>query len=250
MDNVVVIMAGGLGKRMKSELPKVLHKVLDKPMLVHVVERAIEMNPIKIYIVVGKYLPIIKDVLYQYDILDHVEFVIQFEALGTGHAIQCCTPYLYQHEDSNTLILSGDVPLIKTDTLKNMLKKLEYGRIMTTMLEDPTGYGRIIEKEGEFEKIVEEKDCNDEERKCQKTNAGIYAFDTITLCKYLPHLKNDNAQKEYYLTDIVEIIKTKENVEIELYDMPVEKQIELTGINTKEQLEELNEELRKKKNEK
>ena len=79
MDNVVVIMAGGLGKRMKSELPKVLHKVLDKPMLVHVVERAKEMNPIKIYIVVGKFLHVIKDVLYHYDMLDHVEFVIQFK---------------------------------------------------------------------------------------------------------------------------------------------------------------------------
>lgn len=249
MDNVVVIMAGGLGKRMKSELPKVLHKVMDKPMLVHVVERAIEVNPIKIYIVVGNFLHVIKDVLHQYDMLNHIEFVNQTEALGTGHAIQCCTPYLYRHENSNTLILSGDVPLIKTDTLKNMLKKLEYGRIMTTMLEEPKGYGRIIEKEGKFEKIVEEKDCNDEERKCKKTNAGIYAFDTITLCKYLPLLKNDNAQKEYYLTDIVEIIKNKENVDIDLYDMPKEKQIELTGINTKEQLEELNETLRKMKKE-
>lgn len=247
MDNVVVIMAGGLGKRMNSILPKVLHKVLDKPMLVHVLERAIEIKPIKIYVVAGKYLPVIKDTLYHYDMLDHIEFVVQFEALGTGHALQCCRPYLYQHEYSNTLILSGDIPLIKTDTLKNMLKKLEYGRIMTTILEDPTGYGRIIEKEGQFEKIVEDKDCGEEERKCQKTNAGIYAFDTITLCNNLPYLKINNVQKEYYLTDIVEIIKTKEDVEIELYDMPVEKQMELTGVNTKEQLKKLNDELSKMK---
>ena len=114
VDNVVVIMAGGLGKRMKSDLPKVLHKVMDKPMLVHVIERALEIKPIKIYIVVGKYMPIIKDTLYHYDMLDYVEFINQPEALGTGHAIQCCRPYLYQHEYSNTLILSGDVPLIKT----------------------------------------------------------------------------------------------------------------------------------------
>jgi UDP-N-acetylglucosamine diphosphorylase/glucosamine-1-phosphate N-acetyltransferase len=248
MNNVVVIMAGGLGKRMKSDLPKVLHKVMDKPMLVHVIERALEIKPIKIYIVVGKYMPIIKDTLYHYDMLDYVEFINQPEALGTGHAIQCCRPYLYQHEYSNTLILSGDVPLIKTETIKNMVKNMEHARIMCTTLENPTGYGRIIEKEGKFEKIVEEKDCNDEERKCRKTNAGIYTFDTITLCKYLPLLSNDNSQGEYYLTDIVEIIKTKEDVEIELYEMPVEKQIELTGVNTKEQLEKLNEELKKMKN--
>ena len=135
----------------------------------------------------------IKDTLYHYDMLDYVEFINQPEALGTGHAIQCCRPYLYQHEYSNTLILSGDVPLIKTETIKNMVKNMEHARIMCTTRENPTGYGRIIEKEGKFEKIVEEKDCNDEERKCRKTNAGIYTFDTITLCKYLPLLSNDNA---------------------------------------------------------
>ena len=248
MDNVVVIMAGGLGKRMNSDIPKVLHKVNDKPMLVHVIESALAIQPIKIYIVVGKYAPIIKDTLYYYDLLDYIEFIKQEEALGTGHAIQCCRPYLYQHEYSNTIILSGDVPLITTKTIRHMIRDLDYGRILTTILNDPTGYGRIIEKEGKFEKIVEEKDCNDLERKCQKINAGIYSFDTITLCKYLPLLSNDNAQGEYYLTDIVEIIKTKEDVEIELYEMPVEKQIELTGVNTKEQLEELNKELKKMKN--
>jgi bifunctional N-acetylglucosamine-1-phosphate-uridyltransferase/glucosamine-1-phosphate-acetyltransferase GlmU-like protein len=172
--------------------------------------------------------------------LDYVEFINQPEALGTGHAIQCCRPYLYQHEYSNTLILSGDVPLIKTETIKNMIKNMEHARIMCTILENPTGYGRIIEKEGKFEKIVEEKDCNDEERKCQKTNAGIYAFDTFILCKYLPLLSNNNAQGEYYLTDIVEIIKNKEEVDIEMYEMPLENQQELLGVNTEQQLIELN----------
>ena len=121
-----------------------------------------------------------------------------------------------------------------------MINELNYARIMTTKLQDPHGYGRIIEKEGIFQKIVEEKDCDDEERKCQKTNAGIYAFNSSMLFKYLPYLSNDNAQKEYYLTDIVEIIKINEDVNIDLYDMPIDRQIELTGVNTKEQLEELN----------
>ena len=118
-------------------------------------------------------------------------------------------------------------------------------RIMTTMLDNPYGYGRIIEIDGDFQKIVEEKDCNEEERLCKKTNAGIYAFHSDLLYKYLPMLHNNNAQQEYYLTDIVEIMKTHENIQVDIYDMPVENQIELTGVNTKEQLEELNEMLLK-----
>ena len=242
-EKVVIIMAGGLGKRMKSALPKVLHVILDKPMLVHVVERALELNPTKILVIVGKYLPVIAETLKNYDLLKYVDFINQPVALGTGHAIQCCRDEL--DNDANVLILSGDVPLIKTDTLHEMMDDLKYARIMTTVLEDPHGYGRIIEKEGVFEKIVEEKDCNDDERKCQKTNAGIYAFDSQILYKYLPYISNDNTQEEYYLTDIVEIIKQHECVSIDLYDMPIDKQIELTGVNTKEQLEELNKTLKK-----
>ena len=242
-ENVVIIMAGGLGKRMQSTLPKVLHEILGKPMLVHVVERALELNPTKIYVVVGKYLPIIAETLSNYDLIKYVDFINQSVALGTGHAIQCCRDQL--NNDANVLILSGDVPLIKTDTLKKMMDELKYARIMTTTMDDPHGYGRIIENGGIFEKIVEEKDCNDEERKCQKTNAGIYAFASQMLYKYLPYISNDNAQEEYYLTDIVEIIKQHEGVSIDLYDMPVSNQIELTGVNTKEQLEELNIELKK-----
>lgn len=242
-ENVVIIMAGGLGKRMQSTLPKVLHEIFDKPMLVHVVERALEIKPTKIYVVVGKYLPVIAETLTNYDLIKHVDFIYQRAALGTGHAIQCCRDQL--NNDANVLILSGDVPLIKTDTLKMMMNELKYARIMTTMLKDPHGYGRVIETDGVFEKIVEEKDCNDEERKCQKTNAGIYAFNSQMLYKYLPYLSNNNTQKEYYLTDIVEIIKQHEGVPIDLYDMPVSNQIELTGINTKEQLEELNNTLKK-----
>ena len=242
-NKVVIIMAGGLGKRMQSALPKVLHEILDKPMLVHVVERALELNPTKIFVVVGKYLPVISETLKTHNVLKYVEFINQPEALGTGHAIQCCRDQL--DTDASVLILSGDVPLIKTQTLHEMMNCLNYARIMTTKLDNPNGYGRIIEKDGLFEKIVEEKDCNDEERKCQKTNAGIYVFNSKMLYKYLPFLSNDNAQKEYYLTDIVKIIKDHERVVIDFYDMPVEKQIELTGVNTKEQLEELNIALKK-----
>lgn len=234
----VIIMAGGLGKRMNSTLPKVLHKIQDKPMLVHVIERALELNPNHILVVVGKYLPVISETLKEYNVLKHVEFVNQPEALGTGHAIQCCREQL--NNDANVIILSGDVPLIKTDTLREMITDLDCARIMTSIMDNPHGYGRVIEKDGIFEKIVEEKDCNDEERKCTKTNAGIYAFKSKLLYTYLPYLSNDNAQNEYYLTDIVKIMKEHEKVQIGVYNIPTERQIELTGVNTKEQLEGLN----------
>lgn len=242
----VIIMAGGLGKRMESTLPKVLHKVLDKPMLVHVIETALTLKPDNIFVIVGKYLSIIGDTLNEYGVLKHVKFVHQEEALGTGHAIQCCREHI-KDLNSKVLILSGDVPLIKENTLLQMVNKLDKARIMTTILEEPYGYGRIIETNGIFSKIVEQKDANEEELKCQKVNAGIYAFDSNILYKYLPYLSNDNAQKEYYLTDIVEIIKNNEHIDIELFNMSKEQQIELTGVNTKQQLEELNKMLRESK---
>ena len=240
MNDIIIIMAGGLGKRMNSTLPKVLHKVLDKPMLVHVVERALELNPIKIFIVVGKYIHAITETLYFYNMLEHVEFVNQPDAMGTGHAIQCCLPYIDGYKNCNVLILSGDVPLIKIDTLQEMLHNLKSVRIMTAIHDDPTGYGRVIEKNNCFDKIIEDKDCNEDELKCKKTNSGIYAFNTQILCKYLPYLRNNNTQNEYYLTDIIEIIKNEENITVEQYNIATDKHIEITGINSRKQLEELN----------
>lgn len=239
MSHSIIIMAGGLGKRMESDLPKVLHKVLNKPMLVHVIETSLSLKPDNIFIIVGKYLSVIKDILNNYGVLKYIKFVEQSEALGTGHAIQCCRDHI-KELNSKVLILSGDVPLIKENTLLQMMNKLDKARIMTTVLEEPYGYGRIIENNDIFSKIVEQKDANDEEKKCKKVNAGIYAFDSNILYKYLPYLSNDNAQKEFYLTDIMEIIKNNEHIDIELFNMPKEQQIELTGVNTKQQLKDLN----------
>ena len=244
-DNIIIIMAGGLGKRMESSLPKVLHQILDKPMLVHVIERSLELKPHKILVVVGQYLPIIKETLDTYGLLDKIEFVIQLEAKGTGHAIQCCKNNLISNDfnidysNFNVLILSGDVPLISKWTLQQMISDVNTVKLMVTKMEDPNGYGRIIEKDGFFEKIVEHKDCNENELLCNKVNAGIYVFKNKYLQNYLHLLNNNNAQQEYYLTDLVEIIKLHENVNIDLYEIPSNRQIELTGINTKKQLEEL-----------
>jgi UDP-N-acetylglucosamine diphosphorylase/glucosamine-1-phosphate N-acetyltransferase len=236
----VLILAGGLGKRMKSDLPKVLHKLMGKPMLVRVIETAYSIQPEKIFLIVGKYESIIRETLALYISLDNIVFVNQSEALGTGHAVQCALPNLLKlPKNDKILILSGDVPLLKEDTMKSMFSSNHSVNLLTTLYDNPYGYGRIIKKNSDFLKITEEKDCNDEERKIKEINAGVYSFESDVLCKYLPMITNNNAQKEYYLTDIFEIILSNENIEIGLIQLPKEKNLELIGINTKEQLEEL-----------
>jgi bifunctional UDP-N-acetylglucosamine pyrophosphorylase/glucosamine-1-phosphate N-acetyltransferase len=121
-----------------------------------------------------------------------------------------------------------------------MVTNLNTIRIAVTYLENSTGYGRIVEKDGKFDKIVEEKDCDTVQKTIQKVNCGLYALDCNTLCRYLPHLKNNNSQNEYYLTDIIEIIKCEERIDaIEMYEISKDSQHEIMGVNTLQQLEEL-----------
>lgn len=242
-DLIVIIMAGGLGKRMNSHLPKVLHNIDGKPMIAHIIQQAFLLNPIKIFIVVGKFRDIIEQSLATYIRLDNIEFILQEEALGTGHAIQCCRNVLlqYTNANANVLILSGDTPFIQSSTISDMLQNVDKVKIVTTVMQNPYGYGRIIEStlDGTFEKIVEEKDCSSLEKQLQKVNCGIYVFDLAILCEYLPFLTNQNAQQEYYLTDIIELIKHGKQTIVDLYNIPEDRQIEITGVNTIEQLEEL-----------
>jgi bifunctional N-acetylglucosamine-1-phosphate-uridyltransferase/glucosamine-1-phosphate-acetyltransferase GlmU-like protein len=153
-DNIIIIMAGGLGKRMNSSIPKVLHKISGKPMLVHVILQAQLLSPQKILIVVGKYKDIIETTLREYISLDTIEFIIQSEALGTGHAIQCCRDTLLQYDNTNVVILSGDTPLLQSTTISDMLIGFNVAKIVTTRMNIPTGYGRIIETNDFFDKIV------------------------------------------------------------------------------------------------
>jgi len=241
--NIIIIMAGGLGKRMKSDLPKVLHKINGKPLLLNVIQESMLLDPLKILIVVGYYRNVIEQTLSQYISIDNIEFIMQHEALGTGHAIQCCRAELLKYTDTNVIILSGDTPLLKSSTIKEILFDFHKVKIVTTIMKNPYGYGRIIETNGMFDKIVEEKDCTVEEQIVKRVNCGIYAFDTQILCKYLPLLTNKNAQGEYYLTDVVEIIKMNEDIHIDLYDICDDKQIEVMGVNTIEQLHALEEKL-------
>ena len=243
-DLVVIIMAGGLGTRMESNIPKVIHTLAGIPMINHIIKNLKKLekkiNLKQILIVVGKYKKEIQEVIEEYEELTNITYVTQTEALGTGHAIQCCLSELIKYTNTNTLILSGDVPMFSTNSMFNMVNKLDKARIIITTTNNPSGYGRIIIKNGKFERIVEHNDCNSEQLNILKVNCGIYAFNTEILCKWLPFIKNNNKKHEYYLTDIVEIIKWEENIEIELYDLPKEKMIEVIGVNTISQLNELN----------
>ena len=240
---VVVIMAGGLGKRMESTLPKVLHKVAGIPMICHLLIKLKVLQNIiniqKIIIIVGKHKDIIKSELDKYEYLPKVEYVLKDEPLGTGHAVTCCINELNEFPDSDVLILSGDVPLLSTQTMNNLINMDEHVRIIVTSLENPTGYGRIIQIDNKFDKIVEQKDCNKMESQVKQVNCGIYVIKSKYLCKYLPYLKNENSQHEYYLTDIIEIIKREVKIDIGMLKIPEVNNYEIIGVNTIDQLNEL-----------
>lgn len=240
---VVIIMAGGLGTRMESDIPKVIHKLAGIPMINHILhnlqklEKKILLK--QILIVVGKYKNQIQEAIEKDLKLSNITYVNQPEPLGTGHAIQCCISELIKYPNSNTLILSGDVPLFSNISMFNFINNMNKAKIITTTNNNPTGYGRIIIKNNKFERIVEHNDCNSDQLSILKINCGIYAFNTEILCKWLPFINNKNKKQEYYLTDIVEIIKREENIDIEMYDLPSEKMIEVIGVNTLNQLNEL-----------
>jgi UDP-N-acetylglucosamine diphosphorylase/glucosamine-1-phosphate N-acetyltransferase len=236
MNTIVIIMAGGLGKRMNSDLPKVLHTINHKPILTHVIEQSIQLNPHKIFVVVGKNKNKIEEAIG--DLKNKVQFIIQPVPLGTGHAIYCCREELMKNPYKKVLILSGDVPLLSSTTMESMLTNFKDVKIVTTILDNPYGYGRILSRNGIIS-IVEEKDATEEEKQIKKVNCGIYIIDSNILCTYLPLIKNNNNQKEYYLTDIIAIIQKCQFANVDIFNIPQEKQYEIMGVNTIEQLHEL-----------
>ena len=239
MDKInIIIMAGGLGKRMKSSLPKVLHIINNKPMIVNIIETVSKLNLNKIFIIVGKFKNIIQNTIEKYIVSDLIEYVIQEEPLGTGHAIQSCYNNLLLNHNFKTLILSGDVPLIKKNTLDNMISFKTECLLLTAELEDPYGYGRIIREKNKFLKIIEEKDCSEDEKKICEINAGIYFIQTGHIIGNIINITNNNNQKEYYLTDLFKILKEK-NVNIDLLKINKSENNQIKGVNTIEQLNEL-----------
>ena len=151
----------------------------------------------------------------------------------------CSREFLLQHIDKTVLILSGDVPLISYKTMHNIVSNKQDVTIVTTEFENPNGYGRILCDNNKFIKIIEDKDCDIDQKNINIVNTGIYAISSYLLCKYLPKISNNNSQKEYYLTDIIEIINNNENININIILIEKEYQYEIIGVNTKSQLLEL-----------
>lgn len=203
-----IILAAGKGTRMKSKLYKVLHPVCGKPMVEHIINRVEETKPKEIITIVGHGAEMVKEQLG-----DRSEYALQAEQLGTGHAVMQAAQFL-EGKKGTTLVISGDTPLLTTATLNNLFEyhqgKNASATILTAQAPNPTGYGRIIRDHvGIVEKIVEQKDASPEEVRVKEINTGTYCFDNELLFDALSKLNTDNAQGEYYLTDIIEILKSE-----------------------------------------
>lgn len=195
----IVILAAGQGTRMRSAMPKVLHPVAGKPMLAHVIDTARGLGPSRIHVVIGHGADLVRERLQA----DDLNFVIQGQQLGTGHAVAQAAPFL---SADSVLILYGDVPLIEQPTLERLMAQAtqEQLALLTVELDDPTGYGRIIrDAAGEVQAIVEQKDASPEQRAICEGNTGILAVPRERLSGWLSRLSNSNAQGEYYLTDVI-----------------------------------------------
>ncbi len=244
----VLILAAGLGTRMRSNLAKVLHLLDGRPLIGHVCRSAAILAPRRVYTVIGHQGEDVKTAVLEEIDHAHAEFPRQKKQLGTGDAVNAARPLL-ENEESTLLVLSGDVPLIKSETLSALIRQHLNHRgtgaactILTVELDDPTGYGRVIRDSfGVFDRIVEQKDGTDAELETSEINSGIYCFETRKLYEALTKVQNDNAQGEYYLTDVPEILK--ENGEaISIFKHEDEREIE--GINNRKQLADMEAELR------
>ena len=229
------ILAAGKGSRMESELPKVLHQLNGKSLIDYVLDTALELNPDSITLVVGFQKDRVKNHIQN----DNVNYVSQEQQLGTGHAALKLENQL-ENQSGHLLILYGDAPNIKSSTLfpiiDEHIKENRNATLITAMLDDPTGYGRIIRnQDGDLLKIVEEKDCTTDEKKIKEWNPGIYIFKIPQLFSELKRIKSNNAANEYYLTDVIELIKENSPVQAK----KINDSSEVIGINTATQLNSL-----------
>ncbi|MGU8082610.1 bifunctional UDP-N-acetylglucosamine diphosphorylase/glucosamine-1-phosphate N-acetyltransferase GlmU [Burkholderia pyrrocinia] len=229
----IVILAAGTGKRMRSALPKVLHPLAGRPLLSHVIDTARTLQPSRLVVVVGHGAERVQAAVAAPD----VQFAVQAEQLGTGHAVRQALPLLDPAQP--TLVLYGDVPLTRASTLQHLVDAARDGRygILTVTLDDPTGYGRIVRDAAGFvTRIVEQKDASPEELKIAEINTGIIVTPTAQLSMWLGALKNENAQGEYYLTDVVELAI---EAGFEVVTAQPDDEWETLGVNSKAQLAEL-----------
>lgn len=228
----VVILAAGKGTRMRSSLPKVLHPVAEKPMVGHVIDAARQVNAENIYVVYGFGGDVLKAKVQG----DDLTFVEQAEQLGTGHAVDMASPFVKDNED--VLVLYGDVPLTKVSTLESLIAaKPENGMsLLTVKLANPTGYGRIVRKENTVVGIIEQKDASDEQLRINECNTGILLANGGDLKRWLSNLSNNNAQGEYYLTDIIAACHNEGKF---IKTAHPDSEIEVEGANNRVQLANL-----------
>jgi len=229
----IVILAAGTGKRMRSALPKVLHPLAGRPLLSHVIATARTLQPSRLVVVVGHGAEQVQTAVAAPD----VQFAVQAEQLGTGHAVRQALPLLDPAQP--TLVLYGDVPLTRASTLRRLVDAARDGSygILTVTLDDPTGYGRIVRDAAGFvTRIVEQKDASPEQLKIAEINTGIIITPTGQLAMWLGALKNENAQGEYYLTDVVELAI---EAGFDVVTSQPDDEWETLGVNSKAQLAEL-----------
>ena len=243
MDKCAIILAAGQGTRIKSNIPKVLHKVCGKEMVNHVIDNMREAEIEDVNVIIGNGSELVKESTKD----RNVSYSLQEEQLGTGHAVKCAKEFL-QGKDGVVAVFTGDAPLTRVETIKKLvdehIKKGNKATLLSAYVDDPTGYGRIIRDGEEVLKIVEHKDCNEEELKINEMNAGMYCFDIKSLLSSLEELNNNNVQGEYYLTDVIGILKSKgEKVGALLTDYE-----DTLGVNSRAQLAEAERVLRKRIN--
>ena len=239
-DIVAVVLAAGKGTRMKSNKSKLVHKIYGKELVKRVVEAAKKSDIEDVIAVVGY-----KKEQVQIVLGESVEYAYQDEMLGTGHAVLQAEEYL-QDKHGKVVVLNGDVPIIRPETIKRLVKKSvknkEYATLLTAIYNNPSGYGRIIRDDGgNVKEIIEEKDATEEQKKIQEINSGIYCFDIQELLKALKELKPDNSQGELYLTDVVRIMNEKG---LKTGAVIVKDNTEILGVNDRMQLELLTKVLR------
>ena len=236
----VLVLAAGLGTRMRSDMAKVLHRLDGRPLINHVCRTAAGLAPESIYVVIGHQGEEVKMAVGAEPSLGETVFVWQREQRGTGDAVNAARELLAER-DSTLLVLSGDVPMIRPETLAGLIQQHHAHRgkgaactLLSVKLNNPTGYGRVIRGEdGLFEKIIEQKDASESEREVREINAGIYCFDTRKLFEALTKVQNDNAQGEYYLTDAPGLLRNEgEDVSIFLHH----DSQEVEGVNDRAQL--------------
>jgi len=232
-----VILAAGMGKRMKSDLPKVMHQVGGKPMILHVIDQAKSSGADQVVVIVGHGRDLVIPLLNAAG----ARHVVQEQQLGTGHAVRMASEALAGFE-GNVLVLSGDVPLLSSETIQQVLEchrqQKATATVVTAVAPDPSGYGRVIRGEkGLLSAIREHKDCTSAELEIREINSGIYVFRAKALFEALGRLKNDNAQGEYYLTDVfADFFAEGEPVAAFAGDFD-----EITGVNTPKDLAKVEE---------